>query len=38
MRLVADPTDRRLLDDFQRDFPVTPRPFAILAEEVGLSE
>lgn len=38
MRLVADPADRRLLDDFQRDFPVTPHPFALLAEEVDLSE
>lgn len=38
MRLVADPADRRLLDDFQRDFPVTPRPFALLADQVGLEE
>ena len=38
MRLVADPADRRLLDDFQRDFPVTPRPFALVAETVGLDE
>jgi len=38
MKLVADPADRHLLDDFQRDFPVIPRPFAPLATETGLSE
>lgn len=38
MRLVADPLDRRLLDDFQRDFPVVPRPFAVLGQELGLDE
>lgn len=38
MKLVADPTDRMLLDDWQRDFPVTPRPFAVLAEAVDLTE
>ena len=33
-----DALDRRLLDDFQRDFPLTPRPFATLAERLGVSE
>lgn len=30
--------DRRLLDGFQRDFPLTPRPFAEIAAKVGMSE
>lgn len=30
--------DRRLLDGFQRDFPLTPRPFAEIASKVGMSE
>ncbi|MCP3969141.1 MAG: Lrp/AsnC family transcriptional regulator [Rhodobacteraceae bacterium] len=38
MELVADPIDRRLLDDWQRDFPVTPRPFAVLAGATGCAE
>lgn len=33
-----DPLDHRLLDGFQRDFPLEPRPYARLAEEVGCSE
>jgi DNA-binding Lrp family transcriptional regulator len=33
-----DEFDRRLLDEFQRDFPLTPRPFAVLAERLGVSE
>lgn len=33
-----DALDRRLLDGFQRDFPLEPRPFAALAEELGCSE
>lgn len=33
-----DPVDRRLLSDFQRDFPLTPRPFAALADRLGVSE
>jgi len=36
--VVADALDRRLLDDFQRDFPLTPRPFAALAERLGVGE
>lgn len=38
MKLVSDPTDRRLLDDWQRDLPVVPRPFAVLAEALELDE
>lgn len=38
MQIVSDPLDRRLLDDWQRDFPITPRPFADLARAVGLEE
>ena len=30
--------DKRLLDEFQRDFPLCPRPFAAVAERLGLSE
>ncbi|NVO25363.1 Lrp/AsnC family transcriptional regulator [Donghicola mangrovi] len=33
-----DTLDQRLLDDFQRDFPLTPRPFAVLAENLGTDE
>ena len=29
---------QRLLNDFQRDFPLTPRPYAELAERLGVSE
>jgi siroheme decarboxylase len=35
---ALDALDRRLLDDFQRDFPLHPRPFAALAERLGVSE
>ena len=35
---AADALDRRLLDDFQRDFPLSPRPFAALAERLGVGE
>jgi DNA-binding Lrp family transcriptional regulator len=35
---ALDALDQRLLDDFQRDFPVHPRPFAALAERLGVSE
>ncbi len=38
MHHVTDPIDRRLLDDFQRDFPVTARPFQVLATALGLDE
>ena len=33
-----DPTDLALLDRFQRDFPLDPRPFARIAVKLGLSE
>lgn len=33
-----DPIDRRLLDDFQRDFPLTARPYAAIATALGVSE
>lgn len=38
MKIVADPIDRQLLDDWQRDFPVTEQPFALLAETLGIEE
>ena len=38
MEQVADPTDRALLNDWQRDFPVTTRPFLAVAETLGTSE
>ena len=31
-------TERRLLDDYQRDFPLEPRPFARIAQALGVSE
>ena len=30
--------DRRLLDEYQRDFPLDPRPFATIAQELGVDE
>ncbi len=33
-----DPLDHHLLNDFQRDFPLTPRPFAELGQRLGLTE
>lgn len=33
-----DATDRRLLDAWQRDFPLEPRPFAAIARELGIAE
>ena len=38
MQHITDPINRRLLDDFQRDFPITERPFQVLADAVGLEE
>lgn len=35
---ITDPIDRRLLDEFQRDFPITERPFQSLATALGLDE
>lgn len=33
-----DPIDQRLLDEFQRDFPLVSRPFCVLADALGLTE
>ncbi len=38
LRNVANPVDRHLLDDWQRDFPITPRPFEALGKELGIEE
>ena len=37
---MLDPAcpDTRLLDDFQRDLPLVPRPFAAMADALGLTE
>lgn len=35
---ALDAVDRRLLDAFQRDFPLVPAPFAALAAELGIAE
>jgi DNA-binding Lrp family transcriptional regulator len=35
---VLDALDRRLLDDFQQGFPLTPRPYHDIAEQLGISE
>lgn len=35
---TASPTARRLLDDFQRDFPLVPRPYAEIADRLGVDE
>lgn len=35
---ALDPFDRRLLDDWQRDFPLVPRPFAELAARLWTGE
>ncbi|WP_372884595.1 Lrp/AsnC family transcriptional regulator [Shimia sp.] len=38
MNIVADPIDRYLLDNFQRDLPLVPQPFAVLAEALSIPE
>ena len=38
MLQITNPIDRRLLDDWQRDFPITDRPFSELAAAVGETE
>ncbi|MCK0140482.1 Lrp/AsnC family transcriptional regulator [Aliiroseovarius sp. F47248L] len=38
MKDISNPIDRALLDDWQRDFPVVPRPFAELAHAAGTTE
>ena len=32
------PTERQLLNDFQQNFPLTPRPYAELGKQLGISE
>jgi len=36
--LLLDEVDRRLLNDFQRDFPLTARPYAAMAASLGVDE
>ena len=38
MQNVADPIDRLLLDNWQRDFPLVARPFAELGSALGIQE
>ncbi len=38
MRENIDDTDRALLNRIQSDFPITPRPFGTIAEELGITE
>ncbi len=38
MEFVTDPLDARLLDNWQRDLPITSRPFARIGETLGLSQ
>ena len=33
-----DTVDRRLLNEFQRDFPLIPRPYAALGQRLGITE
>lgn len=35
---IESATARRLLDEFQRDFPLVARPFAAIAERLGVEE
>jgi len=37
-RPLVDETDRRLLNDFQHGFPLTPTPYADMARELGVTE
>ena len=32
------PTELRLLDEFQRDLPLEPRPYASMARRLGMTE
>ncbi|MCB1801483.1 MAG: Lrp/AsnC family transcriptional regulator [Gammaproteobacteria bacterium] len=36
--IKLDDADKRLLDEYQRGLPLEPRPFARVAEQLGLSE
>ena len=35
---TLDRLDRRLLDEFQREFPLTSRPYAVIADRLGVDE
>ena len=35
---VLNDLERRLLNDFQHDFPLSPTPYADIARELGVSE
>lgn len=37
-KVAISELDKRLLNDFQRDFPLDPRPYAALADRLGVSE
>lgn len=38
MDILGDPVNRRLIDDFQRGFPLVPRPFADIGSLTGIGE
>lgn len=38
MAQIHDEFDQRLLEDWQRDFPLTPRPFARIGQALGMDE
>jgi DNA-binding Lrp family transcriptional regulator len=38
MAMTLTATQQRLLDEFQRDLPLVPRPFAVIAERLGADE
>ncbi len=37
-RLEFNPAEQQLLNNFQHDFPLTPRPYAELGKQLGISE
>lgn len=37
-RIMLDTIDKRLLDIIQTGFPLAPRPYAVLGEQLGISE
>ena len=38
MSFFIDETDRRILNRIQTRFPIAPRPYAVIAEDLGLTE
>ena len=38
MKMISDPIDIALLDDWQREFPMCDRPFAAIADRIGIDE